>query len=502
MSEWRANGHEILTVAQMTQADRLAVAAGIPSLTLMENAGRAVADETCRRWTPRPAVVLCGPGNNGGDGYVCARYLKERGWPVTLFTCGDHGALKGDAAAMARKWSGGAAAMTQNCVAGAGIVIDALFGTGLKRPLEGDADAMRLELARRRRAGRAPIVVAVDVPSGAHGDICPLSPGSIAADLTVTFFRKKLAHVGRHRYTDEIVVADIGIPDAVLETIKPQLFENAPPCWWPALWRARGENFDGHKYERGHVYVVSGHASSTGAARLAARAALRAGCGLVTVLSPPDALAVNAAHLTAVMLRRMDSGEDLRRIVAAKAGSRAVVIGPANGVGETTRANVMATLALGVPSVIDADAITSFEGDPGTLLSALHDKCVLTPHGGEFARLFPSLSPDRPVDACLAASAKAGCVVLLKGAVTVIADPSGRAAINSDAPGWLATAGSGDVLAGVVASLMAQGEPVFSATAAAVWMHGDAARRFGRGLIAEDLPEQLPVVLKTLENSR
>ena len=502
MSEWRANGHEVLSVAQMMEADRLAIAAGVPSLTLMENAGRSVADEICRRWSPRPTIVLCGPGNNGGDGYVCARHLNERGWPVSVHTYGDHAALKGDAAAVAKKWAGETRAMTKASVATAGLVVDALFGTGLKAHLKDDADDVRVEIGRRRQHDGAPIVVSVDVPSGVHGDIGPLSPASFIADLTVTFFRKKRAHLGLHTNSHEIVVTDIGIPASVLETIKPQLAENAPECWGPAIWLAQGEAFEGHKYNRGHVFVVSGHLASTGAARLAARAAARSGAGLVTVLSPPDALAANAAHLTTIMLKRIDQSEDLRRVVDEKKGWRAVVVGPANGVGEATRANVKTILGLDVGAVIDADAITSFADSPGELLKSLHKRCVLTPHSGEFARLFRDVSLNRPIDAAIAAAARAGCTVILKGAMTVIADASGRALLNTNAPGWLATAGSGDVLAGMIAGLLAQGEPAFSAAAAAVWMHGDAARRLGRGLIAEDLPEVLPSVLRSLENSQ
>ncbi|MBI1211563.1 MAG: NAD(P)H-hydrate dehydratase [Alphaproteobacteria bacterium] len=500
MSEWNANGHEVLSVAQMMEADRLAIASGVPSLTLMENAGRAVADEICRRWSPRPTAVLCGPGNNGGDGYVFARHLRDRGWPVTVCTYGNHASLKGDAAIVAKKWTGDTRRMTKASVSTATLVVDALFGTGLKAPLKDDADDVRADICRRRSEDGVPIVVSVDVPSGVHGDIGPLSPASFIADLTVTFFRKKRAHLGPHTNSHEVAVADIGIPAKVLETIKPQLAENAPDCWQPAIWLARGEAFDGHKYNRGHVFVVSGHLTSTGAARLAARAAARAGSGLVTVLSPPDALTVNASHLTTIMLRRFDQAEDIRRIVDQKKGWRAVVVGPANGISETTRANVEAILGLDVGAVIDADALTSFEDDPAALFKALHNRCVLTPHAGEFARLFPGISLNQPIDAALAASARAGCALVLKGAMTVIADPSGRALLNTNAPGWLATAGSGDVLAGMIAALLAQGEPAFSAAAAAVWMHGDAARRLGRGLIAEDLPEVLPGVLRGLEN--
>lgn len=501
MSVWRATGHEVLSVAQMMEADRLAVAAGVPSLTLMENAGRAVADEICRRWSPRPTVVLCGPGNNGGDGYVCARHLRDRGWPVSVHTYGDHTNLKGDAAIVAKQWPGTTAQMTKQSVASADLVVDALFGTGLRSPLADDADKVRVEIGRRRfENGKPqfglPVVVSIDVPSGVHGDRGPLSPAVFHPDLTVTFFRKKRAHLNSR----DVVVADIGIPDSVLDAIKPNLAENAPECWPTPYWLAMGgEGFQGHKYNRGHTFVVSGHMTSTGAARLAARAAARV-CGLVTVLSPPDALMVNAAHLTTIMLRRADQAEDVRRILDEKKGWRGVVVGPANGVGETTRANVKAILGLDVGAVIDADALTSFADDPDALFKMLTRRSVLTPHAGEFARLFPDISVDQPIDAAIAAAARAGCTVVLKGAMTVIADPSGRAIANTNAPGWLATAGSGDVLAGIIAGLLAQGEPAFPAAAAGVWMHAEAARRLGRGLIAEELPEALPTVLKALEN--
>lgn len=268
------------------------------------------------------------------------------------------------------------------------------------------------------------------------------------------------------------------------------------------FWLAMGsDGFEGHKYNRGHTFVVSGHMTSTGAARLAARAAARL-CGLTTVLSPPDALAVNAAHLTTIMLKRFDQAEDVRRVVDEKKGWRAVVVGPANGVGETTRANVKAILGLDVGAVIDADALTSFESDPASLFQLLNRRNVMTPHAGEFARLFPDIPLDQPIDAAIAAAARAGCTVVLKGSMTIIADPSGKAIANTNAPGYLATAGSGDVLAGMIAGLLAQGEQPFSSAAAAVWMHGEAARRLGRGLIAEDLPEALPRVLKALENWR
>jgi hydroxyethylthiazole kinase-like uncharacterized protein yjeF len=477
--------NEILTVEEMYAADRYAVAHGIPSLTLMENAGRAVADEICKRWTPRRTAVLCGPGNNGGDGYVVARLLKERGWDVRVETLIDAVSLKGDAAAMAKRWSGKASALSDPK---AELYVDALFGAGLSRALEGPAR----QFAER---GCRP-VVSIDVPSGLHGDSGkPLGDASVKADLTVTFFRKKPAHVlmpGR-AYCGEVVVADIGIPDAASKSAA--LFENGPVLWsypWPRA--------DGHKYARGHCVVVSGPAHATGAARLAARGAIRIGAGLVSVASPTEAVAVNAAALTAIMVKPFSGAEGLAELLKDER-LNSVVIGPGCGVGAETRAMVKAVLATKAAVVLDADALTSFKDDPGAMLSLLRAPCVLTPHEGEFERVFLGLlaASENRVEAARAAAALAKCTVLLKGSDTVIAAPDGRAIVNSNAPPALATAGSGDVLAGFIGGLMAQGIESQEAAAMAAWLHGEAASRFGPGLIAEDLPEQLPAVLETLE---
>jgi len=486
---------EILTTAQMSKADAFAVAHGVPSLTLMENAGRAVADAIAARFKPSTVTVLCGPGNNGGDGFVVARLLDEYGFIVRVAYDADP---KSDAAAMSERWKGARLALTPEALDGARLVVDALFGAGLSRPLEGAAAQMVESL-------NGLPVVAIDVPSGVSGDTGqPLGGVYVTAALTVTFFRKKSGHLlmpGR-ALCGEIVVADIGIPAEAANT---QLHENGP-----ALWHFPQARLDGHKYDRGHCVVVSGPASATGAARLAARAALRAGAGLVSVASPPDAVAVNAAHLTAIMIKPFQGAEGLTELLSDRR-LNALVIGPGLGVGGETRALVDAVLKSGAGAsakagatkrgvVLDADALTSFKDDPEALFNRLHDACVLTPHAGEFERLFPGLLEDSAskVDAVRAAAARAGCTVLLKGADTVIANPGGKAAINANAPPTLATAGAGDVLAGLIGGLLAQHMTAFDAAACAVWLHGDAATRFGPGLIAEDLPEILPVVLAAL----
>ena len=475
---------EILTTVEMGNADAFAVAQGVPSLVLMENAGRAVADAIATRFKPCPVTVLCGPGNNGGDGFVVARLLDEYGFTVRV---AEGSEPKGDAAAMSEKWKGARVALAPEALDGARLVVDGLFGAGLSRPLEGAA-------AQVVEALNDLPLVAIDVPSGVSGDTGqPLGAVVVRAALTVTFFRKKPGHLllpGRV-LCGETVVADIGIPPEAANT---QLHENTP-----TLWRYPWPKAEGHKYARGHCVVVSGPAHATGAARLAARAALRVGAGLVSVASPPAAVAVNAAHLTAIMIKPFDGADGLAKLLADKR-LNAVVLGPGLGVGGETRELVNVALKSGASVVLDADAISSFKDDPEALFNRLHERCVLTPHDGEFERLFPGLLDESAskVEAARTAAKRAGCVMLLKGGDTVIADVSGKAAINANAPPTLATAGSGDVLAGLISGLLAQQMNVFEAACAGAWLHGDAAHRFGPGLIAEDLPEMLPKVLAGL----
>jgi hydroxyethylthiazole kinase-like uncharacterized protein yjeF len=480
---------EILSVAEMAAADRAAVAAGAPTPVLMERAGEAVAQAVRARYARGPVVIWCGPGDNGGDGYVAARHLRRLGWQVVVEAAY---APSTDAARWAAsRWKGAVRPLSAELSPGA-LYIDALFGAGLSRPLEG-------EVARLARVSQeqALAVVAVDTPSGIHGDTGrPLGDTAFRADLTVTFHRRKRAHVlveGR-KACGEIVVADIGLWSAE----GADLFENDPELWshrfpWPAL--------DAHKHTRGKLKVVSGEAWNTGAARLSARGALRIGAGAVTVLSPPNALAVNAAHLEAIMLAPFESDADLA--VAAEAAD-AVIIGPAAGVGEATARNLLALARTGAALVVDADALTSFRHDPGALFACLDRDDVLTPHPGEFERIFPGLlakSPER-IAAAREAAARAGAVVLLKGPDTVVAAPDGRAAVSLNGTPWLATAGSGDVLAGLIGGLIAQGMESFEAACAGSWIHAACGARHGPGLIAEDLPGLVPAVLAELYAKR
>jgi len=482
------HGLEILTVAEMTAADRAAIAAGTPGPVLMRRAGAGVADAILGRWTPRPTAILCGPGNNGGDGYVAARKLAEAGWPVRTCSIARQ-ALKDDAAEASAAWTGPDAALAPGCCDGAGLVVDALFGAGLSRPLSREAQAA----LRGAEAARVPIV-AVDLPSGLPGDRAQPLDYAPQAALTVTFHRKKPAHVlePARSLCGEVVVVDIGLagPSAAA------LFENGPGLWsarfpWPDV--------QAHKHARGSLIVVSGGMTHTGAARLAARGGLRIGAGLTTVLSPPDAALVNAAHLEAVMLTAFATPGALAE-AAAKA--KAAVIGPAAGVTAATRANVLALAGTSSALVVDADALTVFKDGPEALFEALDADDVMTPHPGEFERVFPGLlkgSPER-ISAARSAARRAGAVVLLKGPDTVIAAPDGRAAVNTSGAPWLATAGSGDVLAGFIGGLLAQGMPAFEAACAGVWIHGRAGSGFGPGLIAEDLPDLAPRVLAGLRS--
>jgi hydroxyethylthiazole kinase-like uncharacterized protein yjeF len=492
---------ELLTNAEMAQADRLAVASGISSADLMENAGRAVADHIGQNYpTGTRVLVLAGPGNNGGDGYVVARLLASRGCDVRVLRVGLPG--KGDAGRAAALWHGPATDATPGGLSGADLIVDALFGAGLDRPLSGLAAVMIDAI----NAAGVP-VVAVDLPSGINGDSGAVMGAAIKARGTVTFFRRKRGHLllpGR-LHAGTLSVADIGIPAFVLDEIKPQAFANEPALWAGVFPRPR---IDGHKYHRGHAVVVSGDLSFTGAARLAARGALRAGAGLATIASPRNALAVNAAANLAVMVRRVDGAPALTRFLRDPR-LNAVVLGPGGGVDPAMKAKVRAALNGERAVVLDADALTSFADNPAALATAVKASkgpaTVLTPHEGEFARLFKKLNEvvhlKPKVEKAVLGTRATSAILVLKGPDTVIAAPDGRIAVTANAPPWLATAGSGDVLAGVIAGLLAQGMPGFQAAAAAVWLHGEAATEFGPGLISEDLPESLPAVYRRLFGS-
>lgn len=481
----------VLSVAELYRADQAALEFGLSSRTLMENAGASVSRAIFEHWSPRPVLVLCGPGNNGGDGYVIARHLAEAGWPVQVAALGQLGKLPPDAAWHAEKWQGDTVPLREARPDEAALIVDALFGAGLSRPLEGEVADLVL------RINRADIpVVSVDVPSGIGGDSSQVV-GSIAikAKLTVTFFRKKVAHLlypGRG-YCGEVRVTDIGIPEQVIERFGLSLWQNTPELWlesWP--WRRP----EGHKYQAGHSLLLGGDVM-TGAARLAARAALRVGSGLVSMAASPDASLVYRCDSPSLIVRNCANAEQLSSLVAAGRYSAAAA-GPGLGVGTETRDKVVVLQETGLPLVLDADALSSFIGAPEALVQhSRTQQTILTPHDGEYRRVFGTCEGNRLFRARKAAK-DTGAVVVLKGPDTVIAAPDGRAIVNGNAPAELATAGSGDVLTGLAVGLLAQGMEAFQAAAAAVWLQGEAASRIGPGLISEDIPENIPGILKNL----
>ena len=518
---------ELLTAAQMRAIEAAAIASGeVTGLELMERAGRGVVEAIFAEWpelqaTAHRAVVLCGPGNNGGDGFVVARLLKEWGWEVEVFLYGDAEKLPPDARANYERWVAiGEVARFDNWPSRSGgwacdLVIDALFGIGINRPapelvtmfwnLEDMVECFPIEIAHD--IGR-PAIVAIDMPSGMCAEsgkeigATDYGSDSARAHLTVTFHKPKCGHLlakGPLR-SGKLITCDIGLTGggSVACVSVPQ-----------GLTKDRG-----HKYSHGHALILSGPSGHGGAARLAARGALRIGAGVVTVGCPVDALAENAARLDAVMLRVVADGEALALALEDRR-INALCLGP--GMGTGARDAGLVAVALGRrgeprPTVLDADALTLLAGD-AALFVALHGGCVLTPHAGEFARLFPDIAAKlaavatkgpaySKVDATREAAKRAGCVVLFKGPDTVIAAPDGRCAINSAhydrAAPWLATAGSGDVLAGFITGLLARGFSPFDAACTGAWLHVECARSFGPGLIAEDLPEELPKVFRAL----
>ncbi len=509
----------LLTVEEMAQADAFAVEGGVSILELMEAAGAAVVDAILElvddRWSGQinsiPKVtIFCGPGNNGGDGFVAARLLAGAGWSVGVGFLGDIDRLSDAARINMERWQdeAGGEILSVDVVLGresmqaTDVFVDAFFGSGLNRDISGPATdaitAMTSERKASERKERQVAVVAIDIPSGVSGNSGNIAGVAVDADVTVTFFRAKPGHLmlpGRER-CGCLVVADLGIPAAALDHIGPTMHINGPDLWeakfpWPT-------NSD-HKYSRG-MAVIAGGEVMTGATRLAASGAMRAGAGMVMIAASPDAAQIYRSGPAGIVVRDVSGPSEFSEMIADPR-VRAGLIGPGAGVGDQTRANALAMLAIvDAGIVLDADALTSFAGDPEALFTAIDGtNCVLTPHEGEFQRLFGPIHTDAKWSRARDAAQKSGAVVLLKGADTVIAAPDGRLAININAPPDLATAGSGDVLAGFIVALLAQGMPCYEAACAAVWLHGAAAAEFGPGLIAEDLPNQLPSILRKLK---
>ncbi|MBI1215403.1 MAG: NAD(P)H-hydrate dehydratase [Alphaproteobacteria bacterium] len=482
---------EVLTAAQMKKADLETIAGGVAAQELIGNAGSGMARVIQDNYPLSRTLVLCGPGNNGADGFIAAARLKAAGWPVRVACLVKTNALKGDAAASAKKWDGEVEALNSNLkVHDTELVVDAIFGTGFDRALDPEI----VTLLDKIRARKIP-VVAADIPSGLNATTGQVAAGTLKADMTVAFCRKKIAHVllpGR-QVCGRLQLTAVGIPDEVVAAQGSTVFENHPALWLRDFPLPKAES---HKFSRGHALVYGGDIR-TGAACLAAAAAQRAGAGMVSILSRPAGLDVYRSYRASIMT---ESFEDIEEFRAALRDERrtALLIGPGAGLEDSLKETVEAALSFNKFTVLDADVFTAFKDDAKSLFAKLSpDRNVLTPHEGEFTRIFGEMSGNK-LERAQKAAKTANAVVLLKGADTVIAAPDGTAVVNTNAPATLATAGSGDVLAGIITGLAAQGMPVFMATCAAAWLHAEAARNFGLGLVAEDLVNQLPNALNHL----
>ncbi len=483
--------NELLTVEQMYSADRLAIENGVSGLSLMEAAGMGIERVVRKNYAPCRVAVLCGPGNNGGDGFVVARLLQNRGWSVKLSLLGSRESLKGDAEVNAQKWRGRIHPFGLSSIEKVDLVIDAVFGAGLARPVEGQVAEVFNALNQQ-----AIPVVAVDVPSGVDGNTGEIAGIAPYAAQTVTFFRAKPGHylLPGKIHVGDLTVCDIGTPEQVWTHIKPRAALNNPRLWdhcFPHVTKAS------HKYSRGHAVVYGG--PMTGAARMAALAARRTGAGLLSILCHQDLVDLYATAEPGNIVTGFSNATDLAIHMEDKR-KNVILVGPGAGVSEETRSYVQTALRGKQVAVLDADALSSFESLPDELFSNIEGRCLLTPHEGEFSRLFDI--DGGKVDRAREAAKISKAVVLLKGNDTVIAASDGRVAINGNAPPSLATGGSGDVLAGIAAGLLAQGMPVFEAACAAAWLHGKAAELTGCGLIAEDLAERLPATIKLLKEIR
>jgi len=494
----------------MRDADRLTIQGGISGFELLSSAGQQVYEVVRNLVTQSDQIlVACGNGNNGGDGLVAAKLLIEQGFDVTVSLCNPADKMTEDASLALKALDHPVSLLSNTPPDNYTVIIDAILGSGIDRPISGEL-ADWIGLANNSKAR----LVSVDIPSGVCGDSGIVLGMAIKADHTVTFFRKKTGNVlypGRD-YCGQIHLKQIGIDDSILDVVQPRYFENGTALWLNSMPLL---GWDSHKYTRGHAVVATGNSLNTGAARLAARAALRSGAGLVTLACPTDAVPTVAAQVSCEMLKTVDTVTDFEKILEDERVS-SLVLGPALGVGSFTRKLVHAALSSSVPVVLDADALTSFETCPTELFQLIANASsdvVITPHSGEFDRLFnkpiqsmlakehesvKDLDTTNKIAMAIAAATLSGAVVVHKGPDTVIATPTGNCVVNTNAPPWLATAGSGDVLAGTIAGWLAQGVPGFDAACAGCWIHAESAAVFGNGLIATDLAKQYPQIIAQL----
>lgn len=487
--------YELLTPAQMNVADRMAIDSGVPGIELMEAAGSFLAEVVRDQFKETQRVlIVCGPGNNGGDGFVLARLLREKKRHVDLHVPLGTEGFSGDAKIAFERLHGNVQILKNPDWNSYDLIVDALFGAGLSKDVSGTL----ADLISNINAATAS-VLAVDLPSGINGETGAICGTAVRANATATFFRLKPGHLllpGKS-HCGVTRVGQIGIPHKVLDQIEPDTYHNVPGLW---LKRFPVHRTSQHKYSRGHTLALSGPISKSGAARLMATAALRMGSGLVTLVAASDVLPVHASRLDSVMFTESNNLEELREILA-DSRINCIAMGPGLDPDETTREMVREVLISDRNTVLDAGALSAFAQDADILFRAARGRnqgLVFTPHSGEFAKLFGhSIELSSRTEMARKAASKTGAVVVLKGADTVVADSAGRAAITSNAPPWLATAGSGDVLTGMIAALLAQGMPAFEAACAAVWIHGEAANRLGPGLISSDLDQGVKEIVET-----
>lgn len=516
------NAYQVIDTTQMYAADAITIDKGISGIELITTAAQAVSKSIISKYRFKNVVVVCGSGNNGSDGFAVASILLNAGYTVTVVFTGDERDfynLSGDTKIAAMEWRGETLfANTDTTFDNADLIVDAMLGAGINRAPSARY-AMLITLINKAKK----TVISIDLPTGVCGDTGKIFASAVNANMTVTFFRKKPAHLllpGKE-HCGELVLCDIGIDASVLLDLKPVLYENNPALW---LDRYPFPDAKTHKYKRGHALVMSGERYTTGAARLAAAAALRIGAGVVTLGSPTNAMDVNAMHLTEIMQVEIDDETTLSTLLQDRR-FKSFTLGPGLGYGERAISYVCAALEVNRSSacaiVLDADALSSFEQNPDVLFNAIktsNKPVVMTPHTGEFLRLFNmtarSLDTElsSKVELTKQASAKSGAIIVYKGHDTVIACPDGTAVVNTNAPSWLATAGSGDVLAGTICGLLGQGLALeesnhqdsiltaFHLTCAAVWIHAQAANLFGIGLIAGDIHRTYPQVLSQLQD--
>ncbi|MCB2055474.1 MAG: NAD(P)H-hydrate dehydratase [Geminicoccaceae bacterium] len=482
----------LLSNAHAASIDAAVIEAGTPGTVLMEHAGRAVTREITRRFAPGRCIVLCGPGNNGGDGWVVARRLHSAGWPAVCAT-DPSWSPTGDAGAARRRYDGPVVDLHAVRPQEFDLAIDALFGAGLTRPLD---EPVTGALRALESAGTP--IVAVDVPSGVdgtNGDVLGFAPH---AALTITFGSLKIAHAlaPARAYCGDVVCRAIGIARRHYDALQDCPLHDQPAIWLDAWPEDRAQD---NKYDRGHVVVLGGPTSMTGAACMAARAAEHAGAGLVTIACDAASLPIYAAKLSSIMTHPLDTAE-ARDVFLADRRIAAFVVGPGAGVTAHTADALAAMLKTRKPIVVDADALTVIAQDRERLMPLLHDACVLTPHEGEFARVFAQ--EGTRLDRARRAAAEAACVLVLKGGDTLITAADGRLLINTSAPSTLAKAGTGDVLAGTIGGLLARGMPSLEAAGAGVWLHAASARHRGTLASATDLLPGLRKIAQALTDAR